>query len=141
MRGAMFIAQAYDSSDVRSTIHGSHARLLIRWSRRNSGRLLVAIAVILSAVGLPPKASAHCWCSIASWTWRNRINVFADAACTVIVARLKGEEYCRRCGHTRNTRVHDVDTRVASNGRPDGDLREIACFSQKNASATVKVLD
>jgi Na+/H+-dicarboxylate symporter len=53
---------------------------------------LVAIAVILSAVGLPPEGiGALLVLDRLLDMARTAINVFADAACTVIVARLEGE--------------------------------------------------
>ena len=53
---------------------------------------LVGIAVILAAVGLPAEAIGVLLVSTASSICaRTAINVLADAACTVIVARLEGE--------------------------------------------------
>ena len=54
---------------------------------------LVAIAVILTAVGLPPEGVGVLLVldRILDMA-RTSINVYADAACSVIVARLEGEK-------------------------------------------------
>jgi Na+/H+-dicarboxylate symporter len=93
--GAMFIAQAYG-------LHLSFAQqftvvvLALLTSMGVAGipaASLVAIAVILSAVGLPPEGiGALLVLDRLLDMARTAINVFADAACTVIVARLEGEK-------------------------------------------------
>jgi len=92
--GAMFIAQAYG-------LHLSFGQqftvviLALLTSMGVAGipaASLVAIAVILSAVGLPPEGiGALLVLDRLLDMARTAINVFADAACTVIVARLEGE--------------------------------------------------
>ena len=93
--GAMFIAQAYG-------LHLSFGQqftvvvLALLTSMGIAGipaASLVAIAVILSAVGLPPEGiGALLVLDRLLDMARTAINVFADAACTVIVARLEGEK-------------------------------------------------
>jgi proton glutamate symport protein len=92
--GAMFIAQAYG-------LHlsfGQQFTVVILALLTSMGiasipaASLVAIAVILSAVGLPPEGiGALLVLDRLLDMARTAINVFADAACTVIVARLEGE--------------------------------------------------
>ena len=92
--GAMFIAQAYG-------LHlsfGQQFTVVILALLTSMGvasipaASLVAIAVILSAVGLPPEGiGALLVLDRLLDMCRTAINVFADAACTVIVARLEGE--------------------------------------------------
>jgi Na+/H+-dicarboxylate symporter len=54
---------------------------------------LVAIAVILAAVGLPPEGVGVLLVLDRLLDMlRTSLNVFADAACSVIVARLEGEK-------------------------------------------------
>jgi Na+/H+-dicarboxylate symporter len=91
---AMFIAQAYG-------LHLSFATqftvviLALVTSMGMAGipsASLVGIAVILAAVGLPPEAIAVLWVFDRFLDMcRTAINVLADAACAVIVARLEGE--------------------------------------------------
>ena len=93
--GAMFIAQAYG-------LHlsfGQQFTVVILALLTSMGiasipaASLVAIAVILSAVGLPPEGiGALLVLDRLLDMARTAINVFADAACTVIVARLEGEK-------------------------------------------------
>ncbi len=93
--GAMFIAQAYG-------LHLSFSQqftvviLALLTSMGVAGipaASLVAIAVILSAVGLPPEGiGALLVLDRLLDMARTAINVFADSACTVIVARLEGEQ-------------------------------------------------
>jgi Na+/H+-dicarboxylate symporter len=92
--GAMFIAQAYGlqlSFGQQFTV----VTLALLTSMGIAGipaASLVAIAVILSAVGLPPEGiGALLVLDRLLDMARTAINVFADAACTVIVARLEGE--------------------------------------------------
>jgi proton glutamate symport protein len=92
--GAMFIAQAYGlqlSFGQQFTV----VILALLTSMGVAGipaASLVAIAVILSAVGLPPEGiGALLVLDRLLDMARTAINVFADAACTVIVARLEGE--------------------------------------------------
>jgi Na+/H+-dicarboxylate symporter len=92
--GAMFIAQAYGlnlSFGQQFTV----VTLALLTSMGVAGipaASLVAIAVILSAVGLPPEGiGALLVLDRLLDMARTAINVFADAACTVIVARLEGE--------------------------------------------------
>jgi proton glutamate symport protein len=94
--GAMFIAQAYG-------LHLSFGQqftvviLALLTSMGVAGipaASLVAIAVILSAVGLPPEGiGALLVLDRLLDMARTATNVFADAACTVIVARLEGEKH------------------------------------------------
>jgi Na+/H+-dicarboxylate symporter len=93
--GAMFIAQAYGlnlSFGQQFTV----VTLALLTSMGVAGipaASLVAIAVILSAVGLPPEGiGALLVLDRLLDMARTAINVFADAVCTVIVARLEGEE-------------------------------------------------
>jgi Na+/H+-dicarboxylate symporter len=92
--GAMFIAQAYGLE----LTFGQQFTVVILALLTSMGvagipaASLVAIAVILSAVGLPPEGiGALLVLDRLLDMARTAINVFADAACTVIVARLEGE--------------------------------------------------
>jgi Na+/H+-dicarboxylate symporter len=91
---AMFIAQAYGlhlSFGVQFTV----VILALMTSMGMAGipaASLVGIAVILAAVGLPPEAIAVLLVFDRVLDMcRTAVNVLADAACTVIVARLEGE--------------------------------------------------
>ena len=93
--GAMFIAQAYG---LHLTF-GQQFTVVVLALLTSMGiasipaASLVAIAVILSAVGLPPEGiGALLVLDRLLDMFRTAINVFADAACTVIVARLEGEK-------------------------------------------------
>ena len=92
--GAMFIAQAY-GLDLTFGQQFTVVTLALLTSMGVAGipaASLVAIAVILSAVGLPPEGiGALLVLDRLLDMARTAINVFADAACTVIVARLEGE--------------------------------------------------
>jgi Na+/H+-dicarboxylate symporter len=92
--GAMFIAQAYGlelSFGTQFTI----AVLALIMSMGIAGipaASLVAIAVILTAVGLPAEAIGVLLVFERILDMcRTAVNVFADACCAVIVARLEGE--------------------------------------------------
>jgi Na+/H+-dicarboxylate symporter len=92
--GAMFIVQAYGlnlSFGQQFTV----VTLALLTSMGVAGipaASLVAIAVILSAVGLPPEGiGALLVLDRLLDMGRTAMNVFADAACTVIIARLEGE--------------------------------------------------
>jgi proton glutamate symport protein len=93
--GAMFIAQAY-GLDLTFAQQFTVVVLALLTSMGVAGipaASLVAIAVILSAVGLPPEGiGALLVLDRLLDMARTAINVFADAACTVIVARLEGEK-------------------------------------------------
>ncbi len=93
--GAMFIAQAY-GLDLTFTQQFTVVTLALLTSMGIAGipaASLVAIAVILSAVGLPPEGiGALLVLDRLLDMARTAINVFADAACTAIVARLEGEK-------------------------------------------------
>src|SRR6201991_1015955 len=93
--GAMFIAQAY-GLDLTFGQQFTVVILALLTSMGVAGipaASLVAIAVILSAVGLPPEGiGALLVLDRLLDMARTAINVFADAACTVIVARLEGEK-------------------------------------------------
>jgi proton glutamate symport protein len=93
--GAMFIAQAY-GLDLTFAQQFTVVTLALLTSMGIAGipaASLVAIAVILSAVGLPPEGiGALLILDRLLDMARTAINVFADAACTVIVARLEGEK-------------------------------------------------
>ena len=93
--GAMFIAQAYGlhlSFGQQFTV----VTLALLTSIGVAGipaASLVAIAIILSAVGLPPEGiGALLVLDRLLDMARTATNVFADAVCTVIVARLEGEK-------------------------------------------------
>ena len=93
--GAMFIAQAYGlhlTFGQQFTV----VTLALLTSMGVAGipaASLVAIAIILSAVGLPPEGiGALLVLDRLLDMARTAINVFADAACTVVVARLEGEK-------------------------------------------------
>lgn len=92
--GAMFIAQAY-GLDLSFAQQFTVVTLALLTSMGVAGipaASLVAIAIILSAVGLPPEGiGALLVLDRLLDMARTAINVFADAACTVIVARLEGE--------------------------------------------------
>ncbi len=92
--GAMFIAQAY-GLDLSFGQQFTVVTLALLTSMGVAGipaASLVAIAVILSAVGLPPEGiGALLVLDRLLDMARTAINVFADAVCTVIVARLEGE--------------------------------------------------
>ena len=92
--GAMFIAQAY-GLDLSFGQQFTVVTLALLTSMGVAGipaASLVAIAVILSAVGLPPEGiGALLVLDRLLDMGRTAVNVFADAACTVIVARLEGE--------------------------------------------------
>ena len=92
--GAMFIAQAY-GLDLSFAQQFTVVTLALLTSMGVAGipaASLVAIAVILSAVGLPPEGiGALLVLDRLLDMARTAINVFADAVCTVIVARLEGE--------------------------------------------------
>jgi Na+/H+-dicarboxylate symporter len=93
--GAMFIAQAY-GLDLSFAQQFTVVTLALLTSMGVAGipaASLVAIAIILSAVGLPPEGiGALLVLDRLLDMARTAINVFADAACTVIVARLEGEK-------------------------------------------------
>jgi Na+/H+-dicarboxylate symporter len=93
--GAMFIAQAY-GLDLSFGQQFTVVTLALLTSMGVAGipaASLVAIAVILSAVGLPPEGiGALLVLDRLLDMARTAINVFADAVCTVIVARLEGEK-------------------------------------------------
>jgi proton glutamate symport protein len=92
--GAMFIAQAYGlhlSFGQQFTVV-TLALLTSMGVASIPAASLVAISVILSAVGLPPEGiGALLVLDRLLDMVRTATNVFADAVCTVIVARLEGE--------------------------------------------------
>ncbi len=92
--GAMFIAQAYGLT-LTFGQQFTVVTLALLTSMGIAGipaASLVAIAVILSAVGLPPEGiGALLVLDRLLDMARTAVNVFADSACTVIVARLEGE--------------------------------------------------
>ena len=92
--GAMFIAQAYglDLSFAQQFTVVVLALLTSMGIASIPAASLVAIAVILSAVGLPPEGVGVLLVLDRLLDMaRTATNVLADAACTVIVARLEGE--------------------------------------------------
>jgi proton glutamate symport protein len=103
--GAMFIAQAY-GLDLTFGQQFTVVTLALLTSMGIAGipaASLVAIAVILSAVGLPPEGiGALLVLDRLLDMARTAINVFADAACTVIVARLEGERDVLESAPPRN---------------------------------------
>jgi len=93
--GAMFIAQAYglELSFAQQFVVVTLALLTSMGVAGIPAASLVAIAVILAAVGLPPEGiGALLVLDRLLDMARTAINVFADSACTVIVARLEGEK-------------------------------------------------
>jgi proton glutamate symport protein len=93
--GAMFIAQAYGlhlTFGQQFTV----VTLALLTSMGVAGipaASLVAIAIILTAVGLPPEGiGALLVLDRLLDMARTAVNVFADAVCTVVVARLEGED-------------------------------------------------
>jgi Na+/H+-dicarboxylate symporter len=92
--GAMFIAQAY-GLELSFAQQFTVVILALLTSMGVAGipaASLVAIAIILSAVGLPPEGiGALLVLDRLLDMARTSVNVFADAVCTVIVARLEGE--------------------------------------------------
>jgi Na+/H+-dicarboxylate symporter len=93
--GAMFIAQAY-GLELTFGQQFTVVTLALLTSMGVAGipaASLVAIAVILSAVGLPPEGiGALLVLDRLLDMARTAVNVFADAVCTVIIARLEGEK-------------------------------------------------
>jgi proton glutamate symport protein len=92
--GAMFIAQAYglQLSFTEQFVVVTLALLTSMGVAGIPAASLVAIAVILAAVGLPPEGiGALLVIDRLLDMARTAINVFADSACTLIVARLEGE--------------------------------------------------
>jgi Na+/H+-dicarboxylate symporter len=92
--GAMFIAQAY-GLHLSFTSQFTVVILALITSMGIAGipaASLVGIAIILAAVGLPAEAIGVLLVFDRLLDMcRTAINVLADAACTVIVARLEGE--------------------------------------------------
>ena len=92
--GAMFIAQAY-GLDLSLSTQLTIVVLALITSMGIAGipaASLVAIAVILAAVGLPPEGvAALLVVDRVLDMLRTAVNVLADAACAVIVARREGE--------------------------------------------------
>jgi len=93
--GAMFIAQAY-GLNLTFGAQFTVVTLALITSMGIAGipaASLVAIAVILSAVGLPPEGVGVLLVLDRLLDMlRTSLTVFADAACSVIVARLEGEK-------------------------------------------------
>jgi len=92
--GAMFIAQAYglELSFAQQFTIVVLALLTSMGIASIPAASLVAISVILAAVGLPPEGiGALLVLDRLLDMARTSINVFADSVCTLIVARLEGE--------------------------------------------------
>jgi Na+/H+-dicarboxylate symporter len=93
--GAMFIAQAY-GLNLTFGAQFTVVTLALITSMGIAGipaASLVAIAVILSAVGLPPEGVGVLLVLDRLLDMlRTSLTVFADSACSVIVARLEGEK-------------------------------------------------
>jgi Na+/H+-dicarboxylate symporter len=93
--GAMFIAQAY-GLNLTFGAQFTVVTLALLTSMGIAGipaASLVAIAVILSAVGLPPEGVGVLLVLDRLLDMlRTSLTVFADGACSVIVARLEGEK-------------------------------------------------
>jgi len=92
---AMFLAQAY-GLELGFTVQFSIVVIALVTSIGVAGipsASLVAIAIILAAVGLPVEAIAVLFVfdRILDMA-RTSINVYGDASCAVIIARLEGEE-------------------------------------------------
>jgi proton glutamate symport protein len=93
--GAMFLCQAYGLNLTFGTQFTVVILALITSMGIASipAASLVAIAVILTAVGLPPEGVGVLLVLDRILDMlRTSLNVFADAACSVIVARLEGEK-------------------------------------------------
>lgn len=92
---AMFLAQAY-GLELGFAVQFSIVAIALVTSIGVAGipsASLVAIAIILAAVGLPVEAIAVLFVFDRVLDMaRTSINVFGDACCAVIVARLEGEE-------------------------------------------------
>ncbi len=92
---AMFIAQAY-GLQLGFTVQFSIVVIALVTSIGVAGipsASLVAIAIILAAVGLPVEAIAVLFVFDRVLDMaRTSVNVLGDASCAVIVARLEGEE-------------------------------------------------
>lgn len=92
---AMFLAQAY-GLELGFAVQFSIVAIALITSIGVAGipsASLVAIAIILAAVGLPVEAIAVLFVFDRVLDMaRTSINVFGDACCAIIVARLEGEE-------------------------------------------------
>ena len=92
---AIFLAQAY-GLDLPLTVQFSIVVIALVTSIGVAGipsASLVAIAIILAAVGLPVEAIGVLFVFDRVLDMaRTSVNVFGDASCAVIVARLEGEE-------------------------------------------------
>ena len=92
---AMFLAQAY-GLDLTFAMQFTIVLIALVTSIGVAGvpsASLVAIAIILTAVGLPIEAIAYLMVFDRVLDMaRTSINIFGDACCAVIVARLSGEE-------------------------------------------------
>jgi len=92
---AMFLAQAY-GLELGFTVQFSIVVIALVTSIGVAGipsASLVAIAIILAAVGLPVEAIAVLFVFDRVLDMaRTSINVYGDASCAVIIARLEGEE-------------------------------------------------
>jgi len=92
---AMFLAQAY-GLELGFTVQFSIVLIALVTSIGVAGipsASLVAIAIILAAVGLPVEAIAVLFVFDRVLDMaRTSVNVFGDASCAVIIARLEGEE-------------------------------------------------
>jgi Na+/H+-dicarboxylate symporter len=92
---AMFLAQAY-GLELGFTVQFTIVLTALVTSIGVAGipsASLVAIAIILAAVGLPVEAIAVLFVFDRVLDMaRTSVNVFGDASCAVIIARLDGEE-------------------------------------------------
>ena len=92
---AMFLAQAY-GLELGFTVQFTIVLIALVTSVGVAGipsASLVAIAIILTAVGLPVEAIAVLFVFDRVLDMaRTSVNVFGDASCAVIIARLDGEE-------------------------------------------------
>ncbi len=92
---AMFLAQAY-GLELGFAVQFSIVAIALVTSIGVAGipsASLVAIAIILAAVGLPVEAIAVLFVFDRVLDMaRTSVNVFGDASCAVIIARLEGEE-------------------------------------------------
>ena len=92
---AMFLAQAY-GLELGFTVQFPFVVLALITSFGVAGipsAPLVAIAIILASVGLPVEAIAVLFVFDRVLDMaRTSVNVFGDASCAVIIARLEGEE-------------------------------------------------
>lgn len=122
--GALFLAQAYGLalSPATQVVVVLLALLTSMGIAGVPAASLIAIAVILAAVGLPAEGVGVLLALDRVLDMaRTAVNVFADAACAVIVARLEGEQAVLQRAATGS---HDGRTGLELDGPYDGQGRE-----------------